>query len=47
VVRANAHNLIIVTALAVLGFFFLRMLRRTRVANWPVVGQALQLVPAA
>jgi hypothetical protein len=46
-VRANIHNLVVITALVTLGFYLLRMLRRTGAARVPVLGQVLQMVPAA
>jgi hypothetical protein len=47
VIKANVHNFVFITAIAVIGFLVLRMLAKTGLANVPVVGQVLQLASAA
>lgn len=45
--RANVHNLIFVGGLAVLFFWLVKLLARTRVASVPVVGNVLQFAAQA
>jgi len=45
--RANVHNFILVTVIAVLGLLLLKMLARTGISNAPVIGPLLQTAAAA
>lgn len=47
VIRANLHNLLFVLGFVALGALLARLLKRTRAARWPVIGQVLQLAPTA
>jgi hypothetical protein len=47
VIKANIHNFVFITAIAVIGFLVLRMLAKTGLAQVPVLGQVLQLASAA
>jgi hypothetical protein len=43
VIQANLHNFAFVVGFAVLGLLMLKMLAKTRAAQWPVIGQILSL----
>lgn len=45
--RANVHNFILVTVIAVLGLLLLKMAARTRLSSTPLVGPILQTAAAA
>jgi hypothetical protein len=45
-VKVSAHNLIVVGLLAAVFFLLLRMLAKTRVASFPIIGSAIKLAAA-
>ncbi len=46
-IKPNAHNLIVATLLVAIGFAMLAAARKTRIANWPIVGSLLNFVSMA
>lgn len=46
-IKPNVHNFIMITGLAILGLIMFKLAAKTRLASFPVLGDALRLGASA